>query len=89
MMTSSPTIQIEPLPIDVSKHLQKIIKNAAKKDVDLRGNAQKALGILILIFYSIFIHFLFLYLFLFVFCLIFFVFLFILFYRCIERFDSS
>jgi hypothetical protein len=34
----------EPLNSEVSKTLHKIIKNAAKKDVDIKNTAQKSLG---------------------------------------------
>lgn len=36
----------EPLNVEVPKTLNKIIKNAAKKDVDVKANAQKALDVL-------------------------------------------
>jgi hypothetical protein len=36
----------EPLSVEVSKTLHKIIKNAAKKDVDIKASGQKALGML-------------------------------------------
>jgi hypothetical protein len=41
----------EPLNAEVPKTLHKIIKNATKKDVDVKANAQKALGM-----YSWLIH---------------------------------
>lgn len=37
----------EPLNVEVSKTLHKIIKNATKKDTDIKTCAQKALGICI------------------------------------------
>jgi hypothetical protein len=38
---------VEPLHVEVSKGLHKIIKNAAKKDVDIKASAQKALGMFV------------------------------------------
>lgn len=42
------TPAVEPLKEEVSKTLHKIIKNANKKDVEIKNNAQKALGMLVI-----------------------------------------